>query len=103
MKKLIFAASMAALAIISLSMGPASSAERNFTPIAYNQDHAPLGDRLMAASQRAKKAPVYAQAVCSQTGAPACAAGEYCCHFNQLDKYGCCQDVAHCCSDGCCQ
>ena len=102
MRSLFFAVSVVLLAFTSLP-SPASSAERNFTPVAYTQDRAPLGDRLMTASQRAKKAPVYAQAVCSQSGAPACAAGEYCCHFNQLDKYGCCQDVAHCCSDGCCQ
>src|SRR5471030_2812922 len=98
MKKLIFVALMATLAIVSLYAGPASSAERNFTPIAFNQYQAPLGDKLMTASHWSKKAPAYAQAVCSQTGAPACADGQYCCHFNQFDKYGCCQDVAHCCS-----
>jgi hypothetical protein len=103
MRNFVIAASMAALALISLSTGPTSSAERNFTPVVFNQDHAPIGDKLMTASQRSKKAPAYAQAVCSQTGAPACANGQYCCHFNQLDTYGCCQDVAHCCSDGCCQ
>ena len=103
MKNLIFAALMAVLAIISLSTSPASAAERNFTPVAFTQDHAPLSDRLMTATQRSRKAPGFAQSTCSQTGAPACASGQYCCHFNQLNQYGCCQDVAHCCSDGCCQ
>ena len=102
MRKHFIVASFAALAVIAFC-GAAPSADQNFTRVSFHPDRASAGDRLMTVVHRARKGPVYAQAACGPAGGPTCAAGEYCCHFNQLNQYGCCKDVAHCCSDGCCQ
>jgi len=91
-----------AIALISLA-GIAPAADQNFTRVSYSQERVPVGERLNMIVQRARKGPTYAQAACGPAGGATCAAGEYCCHFNQLNQYGCCKDVAHCCSDGCCQ
>jgi hypothetical protein len=100
MRNLFLAVSFAVLAFIS-GPDPASSAERSFTPIAFNQPSAKLGDRLVIVSHSLKRGLKYAQALCPPTDGVACA--QYCCYFNALNKYGCCKDVAHCCSDGCCE
>jgi hypothetical protein len=100
MRNLFFAVSVVLLAFASLP-SPASSGERNFTPISFNQSSAKLGDRLVIVSHSSKRGPIYAQALCPPTNGAAC--GQYCCYFNQLNQYGCCKDVAHCCSDGCCE
>jgi hypothetical protein len=100
MQKLFFVIWFAVLALASLAT-PASTAERNFTPVSFSQSNAKIGERLVIVSHSAKKGPVYAQALCPPVNGAAC--GQYCCYFNQLNQYGCCKDVAHCCSDGCCE
>jgi len=54
---------------------------------------------------KARKGPAYAETRCPAVNGPLCPqrGGQYCCYFNEIDAWGCCLDVNHCCGTGCCK
>jgi hypothetical protein len=90
----------AVLMVGSFTAVPARSGEINFTPVALHNSDAPVIEKL----KRIKEGPTHAQTRCPPVNGALCArtGGQYCCYFNEIDAYGCCQDVNHCCGRGCC-
>lgn len=50
------------------------------------------------------KEPAYVQTRCPAVNGILCRPedGTYCCYFNEIDAWGCCLDVNHCCGRACC-
>lgn len=81
----------------------AKGEETNFTPVALHYSDARVIEKPKRIIRR-QGGPIYAQTRCPPVNGALCAptGGQFCCYFNEIDAYGCCQDVNHCCGRGCC-